>query len=664
MNKYIILFCLFFSSLGFAQQTDFVDFKRLEAKLILMPDSSKIKGVLSLKFDVLRDIDSVVVDAKNMKFNAVRLERELLHIDSDFSNLKFVNNNSQLIVYYNFKADTRLKLELEYESEPKKALYFLKRNSHNQIWTQGQGKYTSNWLPSFDDVNEKVEFDLSIAFNPEYNIISNGRVASKETLRDTDLKFVKFDMQKPMSSYLVALAIGKYNKKVEISKSGIPLEMYYYPEDSLKVEPTYRYTKRMFDFLEKEIGFAFPWQNYKQVPVHDFLYAGMENTSLTIFSDAFMVDSIGYNDKNYINVNAHELSHQWFGNLVTAKSGEHHWLQEGFATYYALLAERDIFGDDHFYFKLYQSAQDLGRQDASGKGTSLLNPKSSSLTFYQRGAWVLCALRNRVGDTVFRQAVKNYLEKNKFNNVETADFIKEVEVLAEQDLTDFVDKWIVQKEFPFDDAIVLLKRQSFYIQEYIMVDCEAKTSKCKDYLRYDVSDDAKVKVIAQAPELVNEDTFRSSLKVRQAISQYVTKIPKNLKTEYESLLNDKSYLTIESALYNLWVNFPEERSKHLAKTKKITGFTDKNVRLLWLVLNLNTPEYQAEKKEDVYNELTGYTNKNYNADIRINAFQYLDLLRVCNLDCKNNLEDAKSHHNWRLVKFAKQLSGQLQQKEN
>ena len=62
-------------------------------------------------------------------------------------------------------------------------------------------------------------------------------------------------MQKPMSSYLVALAIGKYNKKVEYSKSGIPLEMYYYPENSLKVEPTYRYTKQMFDFLEDEIGY-------------------------------------------------------------------------------------------------------------------------------------------------------------------------------------------------------------------------------------------------------------------------------------------------------------------------------------------------------------------------------------------------------------------------
>ena len=115
----------------------------------------------------------------------------------------------------------------------------------------------------------------------------------------------------------------------------------------------------MFDFLEEEIGVRYPWQNYKQVPVKDFLYAGMENTSATIFSDAFVVDSTAFVDKNYVNVNAHELAHQWFGDLVTETHGTHHWLQEGFATYYALLAEKDIFGDDYYYHKLYETSQQL-----------------------------------------------------------------------------------------------------------------------------------------------------------------------------------------------------------------------------------------------------------------------------------------------------------------
>jgi aminopeptidase N len=466
-----------------------------------------------------------------------------------------------------------------------------------------------------------------------------------------------------MSSYLVAVAVGRYNSITESSESGIPLQYFYYPEDSLKVEPTYRYSKRMFDFLEREIGVDYPWQNYKQVPVHDFLYAGMENTGCTIFSDAYMVDEIGFNDRNYINVNAHELAHQWFGNFVTATSGEHHWLQEGFATYYALLAEKDIFGDNYYMFKLYESAVELGRQDIAGSGTSLLNPKSSSLTFYQRGAWVLHALRSLVGDTVFKKAVKNYLVKYQFSSVKTADFINEVEVLYGKSLKTFVDVWIKQKEFPVDAAFGLLQNQSTFINEYLMVDCQAKSSKCSDYLKYYVSDEAKVKVISQVPELVTKDTFKHGLKVRQAISQYVTKIPKALKEDYETLLDDESYVTVENALYNLWSRFPEDRAKYLSKTRNIVGFSDKNVRLLWIVLNLNTPFYQADNKQGLYEELLSYTNERYHADLRINAFQYLDLMRACDEACQSNLENAKTHHNWRLVKFAKTLSQKLQNKE-
>lgn len=642
-----------------SQQTDYVDFKKLKAEIKIIPDSSKVVGYLTFNFDVLKDVDSVFIDTKKMTFSDVEISELDAHADTEYIAVDYKNDDSQLVVFNDFKSGARFELKFKYEATPKKALYFLKRKEDWNIWTQGQGKYTSNWLPSIDDVNDKILFDLSFIFKSGYEIISNGKLDSQMTLFHPHRRIVNYNMQKPMSSYLVALAIGKYNVKKEVSKSGIPIELYYYPEDSAKVEPTYRYTKQMFDFLEDEIGFQYPWQNYKQVPVHDFLYAGMENTSLTIFSDAFMVDEIGFNDKNYVNVNAHELAHQWFGDLVTATSGEHHWLQEGFATYYALLAEREVFGDDYFYFKLYQNAQDLARQDQAGNGTSLLNPKSSSLSFYQRGAWVLYALRHYVGDAVFKKAVKSYLEKYQFSNVETKDFISEVERLSGKSLNIFVKIWITNKTFPFEAALRTIYQQSNYIQEYTQVNCEANSSKCADYLKYHVSDDAKVKVIAQRPQLIDATTFQNGLKVRQAISTYLKYVPKNLKSEYESLLDDKSYITIENALYNLWTSFPTERSKYLSKTRNIVGFNDKNLKLLWLVLHLNTPDYNSDDKADILAELLDYTNNYHNAELRMNAFRYLKLMNACNDLCKSNLEQAKSHHNWRMTKFAKEMFNEL-----
>ena len=654
MKKILVVLFLFQISFCAGQQTEYVDFLSLEASIGLEPDSSSVYGTGVFKFMILKPIDSVFIDAKRCKLD--------MTIPAWVNNgLKYSYDGSKIWVKGNFTKDSIYNFHFGYEAHPKRALYFVNKNGEPQIWTQGQGKYTSNWLPSLDDVNDKMEFDLSITYDKDYEVVADGKLTKKQTNDSTTTWH--YDMQKPMSSYLVALVVGKYNKKTETSKSGIPLEYYYYPEDSLKVEPTYRYSKRMFDFLEEEIGFSYPWQNYKQVPVHDFLYAGMENTSCTIFSDAFVVDAIGFNDKNYVNVNAHELAHQWFGDLVTATSGEHHWLQEGFATYYALLAEREIFGDNHYYFKLYESAVDLGRQDLAGEGTSLLNPKSSSLTFYQRGAWVLHALRSLVGDVPFKQAVKAYLEKHQFASVETSDFIKEVERYYGKPLNTFVNVWIKQKDFPVDAAFGLLQEQSTFINEYLMVDCEAKSSKCKDYLRYYASDEAKVKVISQVPELVTKDTFKQGLKVRQAISQYVRQVPMELKEDYESLLDDKSYVTIENALYNLWTTFPEERAKYLSKTRNVVGFNDKNVRLLWIALNLNTPFYQADNKQGLFEELVSYTDELYNADLRMNAFNYLNLMNACNDICKSNLEKASSHHNWRMVKFAKDMLEKLENKQ-
>jgi len=650
MKYLFFIIFLVLSLFSFAQQSDYVDFKTAKADVFIYPKSRKVIGNVEYTFDILKPVDSFFIDVKRMDFPKVFINNKKV----DYSNY-----GKKLWIINHFEISKNNIISIDFETHPNKAIYFVEQNKDHQIWTQGQGKYTSNWLPSIDDMNDKIEFDLSITFQNDYEVIANGELTNKQ-INDSTTTW-HYDMQKPMSSYLVALAIGKYNKKVETSKSGVLLEMYYYPEDSLKTEPTYRYTKRIFDFLEDEIGVAYPWQNYKQVPVHDFLYSGMENTSLTIFSDAFVIDETAFVDKNYVNVNAHELAHQWFGDLVTETSGTHHWLQEGFATYYALLAERNIFGEDHYYWKLYESAQQLLEQDKSGQGTSLLNPKSSSLTFYQRGAWVLHALRKKVGEKAFKEAVKNYLKKHQFKNVETNDFISEVEKTSEEDLSDFVTLWIVNETFPFNEAMVSLKQHSYFIQEYLMVDCTLKNARCDYYLTSGVSDEAKAKIIAQVPERITSEVFKNSIKVRQAIAKNVAKIPLELKADYESLLKDKSYKTIEMALYNLWNNFPEDRLNYFETTKNSIGFNTKNVRLLWLTLALVTPDFSDEQKQLFYKELSHYTSSEFNFEVRQDAFSYLHSLNAFNDEALQNLLDATKHHNWRLKKFAKSLIEELSQ---
>lgn len=655
MKRFLIILSLFLVVKISAQQSEYVDFKTAKAHIVFGDlNKQEVGGTISYQFDVLKNIDSIYIDANGFQ--------EISYV-LDGKEMGKLYDGKRLVIKHPFISNTHHNVEIVWKTRPNKAMYFIDWDNdggNQQIWTQGQGKYSSNWLPSFDDMNEKVEFDLSIEFDKNFQVIANGKLTNQQINESTIIW--QYDMQQPMSSYLVALAIGKYNKKTEYSKGGIPLEMYYYLADSLKFEPTYRYTKRMFDFLEAEIGVPYPWQNYKQVPVKDFLYAGMENTSNTIFADSFVTDSIAFVDKNYVNVNAHELAHQWFGDMVTATSGTHHWLQEGFATYYALLSEKDVFGDNYYYWQLYEYAQELLEQDQAGQSTLLLDPKSSSTTFYKKGAWVLHMLREQVGDKAFKKGVKNYLMKHQFKNVETNDFISEVENASGQNLSEFVRFWFESVLFPKEKAVESLKKSKF-IKEYLGVDCRDYNTKCNTYLNSKISDEAKIKVIEQSPNVIKKQDFNNSLKVRQAIAQNLKEIPLELKADYEKLLNDKSYITIEAALFNLCDNFPEDKLQYLEKTKGIQGFNNKNIRMLWIALVLNTPDYEDENKLAYFHELMAYTSPKYDFETRETAFSYLNAMKLYNESIILNLINATKHHNWRFKEYSKSLLEYLKQDE-
>jgi len=649
-----LFFLLFFTVFSFAQQTEIVDYKNINASLELLPESKTVEGRFTVDFTILRNTDSIYLDAKAM---------EAFLSSTSQTNIRLKTSTDRIWMYFPFKANKSYSVSFDYRALPKQAMYFFE----DQVWTQGQGKETSHWLPSVDDVNDKIVFNLNITAPQHYTVLANGHLEEEEE-KPGEKKVWKYSMQKPMSSYLVALAMGIFKKQTETTTSGIPLEYYYSPENEDKVESTYHYTKQMFDFMEEETGVPYPWENYKQVPVRDFLYAGMENTTLTIFSEAFVVDSTGFIDRNYVNVNAHELAHQWFGNLVTATSSRHHWLQEGFATYYALLAEREIFGDDYFYWKLYQSAEQLMELSDAGTGEALLKEGASSLTYYQKGAWALHILKETIGELSFKQAVKNYLEKHKYKTVTTDDFLKEAEMVSGQNLDLFREEWLQQSAFKASQALESLKKSTF-IQNYLGLSAIAnqpfsdKVAIFERFLESPVNDYLGQAVVFQLVDVpfgesqpIYKKAFESdNLLVRQAIAQSLEKIPTALKTDFETLLNDDSYATIEAALYHLWINFPEDRKTYLDKTEGIEGFQDKNIRLLWLTLAMVTEGYQNEKKPDFFKELSQYTKPEYSFEIRQGAFQFLFGVDGFTNENLKHLVDACLHHSWRFAKSSRDL---------
>jgi aminopeptidase N len=390
----------------------------------------------------------------------------------------------------------------------------------------------------------------------------------------------------------------------------------------------------------------------------------MENTSATLFNTRYVVDSTGFEDRSYTNVNAHELVHQWFGNLVTAESGKHHWLQEGFATYYALLAEKEIYGEDYFYSKLYESAQQL--KFASRTDTiPVLNAKASSLTFYQKGAWALFVLQKEIGDQAFKKTVKNYLKKHAFQNVNTQDFFAEIKKVSNYDLDHFSKVWLETTVFNTQLANSLLLKNKA-IQTLFEVDKlkNKPLSEKRDFFKITMQSEVyfsvKEAILNQLKNEKWEDKKSlfilaletKNIQLRQTVAAALNEIPESFRTQYETLLEDKSYQTQELALYNLWNNFPEQRIQYLDKSKTWMGFNDYNLRALWLTLALSTPNYPINR-QTLELELIQYSSINYEANTRQNALDKLLAFKIINDIVLKNLVNATTHHMWQFSKFGR-----------
>lgn len=653
--KYIIFFFFLISIFGFGQQIDKVDFIKCNVLVNLKFEDKSISGNVFYQFKVISKIDTIRIDARNMQFEQILINNKPV---------KYNYNLKQLLLFegYNIGKNS---IKISYNAHPKQAMYFTGTQENYQIFTQGQGKYTSNWLPSFDDVNEKVIFNFTIKFDPLYEVIANGKLLFNEVGFKNNQRIWIYNMKNPMSSYLAVLAIGKFEHKTEKSSSGIPLENFYKPQDLDKFQYTFQDSKAIFDFLENEIGVKYPWEVYRQVPIEDFLYAGMENTSTTLFAQDFVVDESGFNDRNYINVNAHELAHQWFGDLVTAKSGKHHWLQEGFATYYALLAERKLFGDDYFYYQMYKNAEQI--KFASKTDTvPIMNEKASSLSFYQKGAWALHTIRETIGAKKFNKAVKNYLEKYKFKNVETDDFLAEIRKVSDFDTESFKKTWLEDYHFPTEQANSLLKKSDFYrklsdINSFKNIPFSEKESLFIDIMKSDVYFQLKKEIIYQVADVPFEQKQKlihlalktNDFEVRQAVGETINTIPLSFKSDYELLLDDKSYDTKQIAFLNLYKNFPEERGVYLAKAENWVGKNDKELRIIYLTVYQVFKDADADKKAKYYQELVDYSSPKYESSVRQNALENVLQITPKDVTVLKNLVNATTHHKWQFVKYAR-----------
>ena len=466
------LFLVFFSiyiSVIFGQLPKKYDIQHLQANLNIKPESAYLEGKIIYRIKILESTNQILFDAPNIQVDKVKIGC----FKSDF-----MSNEKQLIIKKKFKKGKYYNITIIYNVYPHKAMYFVGWHTagRKQVWTQGQGKNNSHWLPTNSDMNDKFSWEFQIDFNKDYQVISNGEHVSVYAVNDRINRHI-FKQDLPAPAYLIFIGAGKYSMQKLQTSSGVALYNYQYP-DKLQHDKTYYQYKQIFDALENEIGVKYPWKNYKQIPVKNFFYGGMENVSATSFNaERYVIDSTAFNDINFVNVSAHELTHQWFGDLVTGASSYDHWLHEGFATYYARLIDQKIFGKNYNDFEIYKYDQQI--IGALKYDTIPLHrPNASSLTYYQKGARIIQMLRNKIGAENYRKVIKNYLAKFSYKNATTSDFKNVLFEVTGDSLPNFFNFWFETQHIPSckivqkKDSILILKNSEKLPLKFLLISTE------------------------------------------------------------------------------------------------------------------------------------------------------------------------------------------------
>lgn len=388
------------------------------------------------------------------------------------SSYKYENDSLKIDLGSVYTKDDKYVVTIEYISKPNelkqggssaisddKGLYFINPlgtdpNKMPQIWTQGETQSNSAWFPTIDNPTEKMTDEIYMTVDDKYTTLSNGLLTdSKKNADGTRTDHWVMDL--PHAPYLVMMGVGEYKKVTDEPWNGKEISYYVEKEYEAHAKAIFGKTKKMVEFYSNRLGVPYPWQKYAQIVARDYVSGAMENTSATLHGDFVCYQTTreildGAKGESTI---AHELFHQWFGDLASCESWSNLTLNESFATYGEYLWEefengRDAADDHHagsrngYFAQSNQKQVDLVRFDY-GEREDMFDAFS-----YNKGGQILHMLRKYVGDDAFFASLKLYLEKNKFKTAEAHDLRLAFEETTGEDLNWFFNEWYYAKGHP------------------------------------------------------------------------------------------------------------------------------------------------------------------------------------------------------------------------
>ncbi len=401
------------------------------------------------------------LDYKNVHLNAMDMKIDKVTMGNE--NLKYQYDGKILTIDLNkpYGINDTLTYSVTYSTIPKKGIFFTLPDKAYpkripEIWSQSESEDAQYWYPCQDHPNDFSTSTLTATVPEGWVVVSNGVLTKETTDKKDHSKTFTWTENKPHVVYLNSIIAGKYDI-LKTKWDDVPIYYYVEPEYAKYAMENFSHTPDILKYFSEVTGHHYEWEKLSLSTVQNFTEGGMENVSAITLTNTTLHDKDAEPQVNSTNLVSHETAHQWFGDLLTCRDWNDAWLNEGFAQFFEALYGQHAFGNDHYTYEMNQNHQQVVMADKRERQATYYARYNSpddvfSVYIYQRGASILNMLRHMLGDQLFFKAIRLYVQRNQFHNVDTHDLERAFQAATGRNLNWFFREWIYKGGHPIFDV--------------------------------------------------------------------------------------------------------------------------------------------------------------------------------------------------------------------
>ncbi|KAK6184662.1 hypothetical protein SNE40_007092 [Patella caerulea] len=439
--------------------------------------TSVFKGRVKIMLDIQHETDFIVFHITDLNITDYSITASGSNVIArEFMEYK-KNKQFYILLERSLKTSENVQLEVKFEGQLisklegfYKSTYKTKDGEERHIaTTHFEPTAARAAFPCFDEPQMKATFRMSIVRDKQHVALFNMPLLSSKPATDNNLVIDEFQLSKRMSTYLVAFVVSDFDHISDTTKNNVTVSVYA-PKDMInQAEFALNSAVKILEYYDEFFGVPYPLPKQDLIAIPDFAAGAMENWGLITYRlTALLYDpsSSSLSSKQWVaTVVAHELAHQWFGNLVTMEWWDDLWLNEGFASYVEYLGTDVVLPNfrmtDQFIVDDFLVALNLDSLSTSHPiQTEVSNPDQINEIFdkisYNKGSSILKMLREFLGEENFKKGLSSYLTTHKYGNAKTSDLWESLQGVSGSNINvkDVMDTWTLQMGYP----LVTIKR--------------------------------------------------------------------------------------------------------------------------------------------------------------------------------------------------------------